>query len=311
MPEQRRLPNGRFAKFKDLGGARVRTKTSNNVGVVRISTTASSARKDFAELRRRVPADLLADAQTRAQQIQERIRAAMLIEYPKGTGRAARGVFAKVRKERQGTDKEGAVIRVTSLNYREMNFLTNLAGRGYFKSFPVAPYRIFAKGAEEKIVRVNSATGESYITKTNLKAGVGSSEVGRLKVPRPGRFFTTEAGRGGVEKRVVSDALGGMDPGDRASAFFFYPLWVNHPGFKRDVISLIVLKEGANFISDTVEVVRRGHIEIAGNEISTDKGTYKLSTAVVRDEIPIHSITLSRGTLRSSAGDRARNSSLG
>lgn len=307
MP-QRRLPNGRFARVVDIPERKRREGPKASGGAIIVRTNSHIARGQLEELRRRVPQTLLADAERRASAIQERIRKAMLIEYTQGTGRAARGVFARVSKSKMG-DSDQVVIRITNTNYREMNFLTNIGGSGYFKSFPVGPYRIFAKGAQERLERVNSATGEvSLVAKSTLRQVRGKIKH-RLKIPKEGVLIQGVRGPGGSESRVAR----GIPVDATLQNFqnvsqFFYPLWVNHPGFQRDVISEIALQEGAAYITETEELVRFAHLQIApGQFVSAEKGREPIANMAVSREIPINSITLTRAGLRHSSGSSRPN----
>jgi hypothetical protein len=294
-------------------GARKYGGGSGMTGVVRVRTNAHIAAKQAREIRRVVPLSLVQNAEDRARRIQERMRREMLMEYHTGTGRAARGVFAKVSKSKQG-DRQDIVIRVTTFNYREMNFITNLGNRGYFSAqpYPIAPYRIWAKGAEERFERINSATGERRLlkSKNSILQARRDKGVGRLKVPKEGTFFTSVKGRGGVESRKLSGFPSDLTHENaQTNTGFFYPLWVDHPGFKRDVLSDIAREEGAKFVTETKEVVTFAHLEIApGKFVSTPKGSFESSTLAVIDEIPIHSIVMSNGRFSAiSAEDRIRN----
>jgi hypothetical protein len=187
-----------------------------------------------------------------------RLRAAVLGAYNKAaTGRLGRGIFAKATKT--GTPEGGiqTVVRVTMFNYREANFLTNLGGRGYFQRFPVGPYRIFAQGVEGALALLAPFRKRNTLRSSRKTLSIVREHgVGRLKVPRKSSFFTAgrSPGRGGAESRTIGDILGPAG-NDRASHFFFYPLWVNHPGFAEDVISQVALEEGARFTTETRDKV--------------------------------------------------------
>lgn len=252
----RRLPNGRFARVitvpEAIGRAKPRAEGGNLV--IQVRTNSKEIAAVARELRTRVGTTILSDADQRADAIQTRLRAAILGTYTKAaTGRMSRGIFAKATKT--GTPEGGiqTVIRVTMFNYREANFITNLGGRGYFQRFPVGPYRIFAKGAEGVLDFVSS-----FRKKNTIRSGrqtiaiVKNIGVGRLKVPRKSTIFTAsrQPGRGGGESRGVPD----MQIGERG-ANFFYPLWVNHPGFPEDVISQVALEEGARFTAEIKDKV--------------------------------------------------------
>lgn len=298
---QRRLPNGRFAKFVQLPDSKKgrRRGPEGLGGQIIIQTNVGIAKDALKDLRQRVPAAMLADSQQRAARVQERLRTAVEVTYTKGTGRVSRGIFAKVSKSTV-EGKEEVALRITMRNYREVHFMTNLGGNGYFKSHPVKPYRIFAKGAQEIFERINSATGE--VSYYNPKTGRLRSKVKhRLKVPRDTSFLDTVVGPGGAESRVIRDILGPPDPGDALGAFYFYPLWVKHPGFPDDVISLVARDEGAAYITETEELIRFAHIKV-GKEgdkfFSFEKGREKISNLAVADVIPLPKVTLTRSELR-------------
>ena len=211
----------------------------------------------------------LLDPQQRAAQIQTRLQAAATAQYNKAaTGRFARGIRATVKRFKSPTG-EGHAIIVSTINYRETNFLTNIGGSGYFKEFPVGPYRIFAKGAEGSDSFVNTLTGR--VTRRNDREAVRIARgfaISRLKVPKPGIFFRAarKPGRGGGESREIAgfphDADLGSPIAGGGGAYtlgnanaFFYPLWVNHPGFGRDVVSEVALQEGALYQEETLGLV--------------------------------------------------------
>jgi hypothetical protein len=241
--------------------------------VIQVRTNAKEIAEVAQDLRTRVGSAIISDADRRASVIQQRLRAAVLGAYNRAsTGRLGRGIFAKATKT--GTPEGGVqtVIRVTMFNYREANFLTNLGGRGYFQRFPVGPYRIFAQGVEGALSLLAPSRKKNTLRSSRKTLSiVREHEVGRLKVPRKSSFFTSgrAPGRGGAESRRIGDIGGSADftpfqgpfihPGnrtaDRAGHFFFYPLWVNHPGFSEDVISLVALEEGARFTTEIKDKV--------------------------------------------------------
>lgn len=260
----RRLPNGRFAKVTLLPPAISRPSPRQGGGEVRISIRGQQeSQKALQLLRTRVGTRILSDGDKRASAIQQRMRAAVEVAYNRAaTGRVARGIFAKVTSKGRPGDEVQSVIRVTMLNYRETRFLTNIGGGGWFQRFPVPPYRIFAEGVESELNDLKPARRSN-----SMRSGrsairiVKGNGVGRLKVPRRSSFFTAsrQPGRGGGESRSIGDILGPAGGGDRQGHFFFYPLWVNHPGFKADVIADIALEEGARFTSETTEGFAADH----------------------------------------------------
>lgn len=302
MPNnQRRLPNGRFAKVVNLPEPQRRPGPKGSGPVIIINTDAAIRKQDLSALRQRVPLHMLRDAEAMAQRVQLTIQTEMGLLYSRGTGRAARGIRAKVARIKDG-DKEGAGIKVTAINYREMRFITNLNGTGYFKflPYPVPPYTIYAKGAEDLDIDLDRKTGHNR-TKTYIRSLLRRNDLGRLKVPRPTAFFTTvRRGRGPAESRQIRDILGPPDPGDNASAFFFYPLWVNHPGFSRDVISDVVARERSLYAERTLQQVKASHAAAL-------IGKSAAQPAVI-GEIPLPSLSvyLSRGRITSGQSTSSR-----
>jgi len=274
--------------------------SKNAGGYVIVNTDFRKAVSDLEGFNQRVSASILADPDKRAALIQARLRTATALAYNKAaTGRMARGIFAKVNKvgSADGRGVETAIV-VTMFNYRETNYLTNLGGDGYFKVFPVGPYRIFAQGAEGLDDLRNPATGRRSKTSARKAIGLalGVEGVGRLKVPRSTAFFTAgrEQGRGGGERRTINDVLGPAASGDLQSAFFFYPLWINHPGFTQDVISDVALDEGARFKSEVVDAIafRAGQLRKLGTVEVPVSSTLPDTTTVVSHIIPLPGSTV-------------------
>lgn len=238
------------------------------------------ARAELASLRTRVGSKVFSDPDERAMSIQTRLQRAVFEAYNKSaTGRMARGIRAKVTKIGAPGGKVETIIRITMFNYRESRFLTNIGGGGYFKEYPVPPYTIFAKGAgfDKNITPTGfgrRGRGTQELTDKSKVRIATSQATSRLKVPRRGSFFTAgrQPGRGGGESRFINDVLGRADPGDRQSSFFFYPLWVNHPGFSRDVISEVASEEGARFQTEIVSAVTLSHgqLQTKSTIVSTD-----------------------------------------
>jgi len=279
---------GRFVKITNVPEKKSRSSPKGTSGYVIINTHGLKAgTADLKRLNAKVAQAILDDPDKRAAQIQARLRLAASLAYNKSaTGRVARGIYAKVQKV--GTaDGKGiqTAITVSVLNYRETRFITNLGGEGYFKHFPVQPYRIFAKGAEGLDSLSNPATGITSRTSTKKAIGLALSKegVGRLKVPRGSAFFTSsrQQGRGGGETRTINNVLGPADfaarqgpfihPGDRTidkkGEFFFYPLWVNHPGFPQDVISEVALQEGSTFTTEVADKVLQAWSELRAERV--------------------------------------------
>jgi len=284
MASRKKLPPSVVTRERGAKGRFVRVTTfadefqtgrgrKNMGGYVIINTAGLRAAPDqLAQLNKVVGQAVLNDPDRRAAQIQARLRLATALAYNRSaTGRVSRGIFAKVQKigTPDGKGVQTAIV-VSMINYREVKFLTNLGGEGYFKRFPIQPYRIFAKGAEGLDDLSNPSTG--ITSKTSKKKAIGlalSSEgVGRLKVPRGSAFFTSrrQQGRGGGESRFINNILGEADfktpdasfpnlTKDKQGEFFFYPLWVNHPGFPQDVISEVALQEGSTFTNEAVDAV--------------------------------------------------------
>jgi hypothetical protein len=221
--------------------------------VVQVRTNAKEVAEVAAALRTRVGSAILSDADQRAAFIQQKLRAAVLGAYTKAaTGRMSRGIFATATKVGSPEGGVQTVIRVTMFNYREANFITNLGGRGYFSRFPVGPYRIFAQGVEGTLSLLAPMRKRNSIRSSRKTLSIVKEHgVGRLKVPRRSAFFSASRapGRGGGESRNIGDILGPRE-GEPLGAFFFYPLWVNHPGFPEDVITQVALEEGARFTQE-------------------------------------------------------------
>lgn len=264
MAERRRV-NGRFAKIVDLPPAGGPSIVRSQGGLVRMQTKGlEELRAGLQGIPQRVHARMGETAKERASRIQARLQAETAGAYVKAaTGRFSRGLRASATQTTGNGGRARTVIRVTMINYRESQFLTNLAGGGYFKSYPVEPYRIFAEGVEGARDLI------SFGRRTNsLRSGrraialIKRHGVGRLKVPRQTAFFESsrQPGRRRVETREIRDAIGPMG-NDPKSAFFFYPLWVNHPGFARDVVSDVVLDEGGQYINDQTQAVKSAHLE--------------------------------------------------
>ena len=204
-------------------------------------------------------------ANERAQRLQSTLQQALAAEYSKsGTGRFARGIRVSVTTSASGS-KSRTHLQIKAMTYRETKFLTNLGGIGRFKQFPVAPYRIYAKGAQVLADIFTSRTKGRTLAKAINKLGGG--KISRLKVPRSGNIISAgrQPGRGGGEQRFIR-ASGPQPPW--AKTQFFYPLWVNHPGFRRDLLSELAISEGSQYMQDVVfgvaETVPSGRIPISG-----------------------------------------------
>lgn len=256
---------GRFIKITTFPDKLGPGRGSKNQGGYLITNTARLPSELVEGVHQRFVGSLLSDPDERAAAIQNRLRMEVELAYNRAaTGRVSRGIFAKATK--MGT-KDGksveTVVRVTMINYRETRFLTNLDGMGYFKHYPVEKYTIFAKSD----LRFRGATDQTRkVGRSGIKSLLRRSGVGRLKVPRSTAFFTAarQPGRGGGESRIINDILGPASPGDLKSAFFFYPLWVQHPGFHEDVISEVALDEGARFQTEVAEVATESWSELRG-----------------------------------------------
>jgi hypothetical protein len=210
-------------------------------------------------------------AEQNAAALQTILQTALDAEYKKtGTGRFARSIrVSAVKSEEKG--KIRTSLQVKAITYRETKFLTNLGGQGYFTTFPVGPYRIFARGvtsSEGKNAQELhfGRKGSKFLAKV-LRRGGG--DVGRLKVPNRGAFYVAgrfneiaehprgrilRTQRGGGESRFLKDRLGFMGEGDVGP--LRYPLWVNHPGFRRDLLSDLVLQHGGTYQEGMVSVVK-------------------------------------------------------
>jgi len=280
---QRRLPNGRFAKVIQLpaGKARGLPKSSSGLGgAVIISTNAKQIADKLKVLPERTIKGLQSDAEKQAERVQARLRSETAVAYHRAaTGRFSRGLYARVIK----TDT-GAAIRISMINYRESRFLTNLGGLGEFSNrpYPIPPYRIYAKNARDVAIKINDK-GEVELRKGRqaMKQLRFIKGVGRLKVPRSNVIFEASRTRGGGESRRPVEVLttGGVDPFDFSvepkSGAFFYPLWVEHPGFERDVVSEVTASERERIISEMRERVQFEHESIGqsvlrGENIETD-----------------------------------------
>lgn len=262
---QGRGANGRFIKITTFPDALDKGRGGKNAGgYVVVNTDFKTPERAVHNLHRAVNTQILSEPDRRASEIQTILRAAVGGAYNRAsTGRLARGIFAKANKvgSPDGKSIETAVV-VTALNYRELAFVTNLAGEGYFKQFPVAPYTIFAKGVGDKLLDSTGVHG-ALTGRKAVKFAKRGGGIGRLKIPRRFAFFTAERqqGRGGGETRVINDQFGPADFSKRVGNvgvdakkdFFFYPLWVHHPGFEEDVISDVARAEGARFTSETTD----------------------------------------------------------
>src|SRR4249920_2803833 len=96
MANQRRLPNGRFAKVRILPDKLGPGRGGKNAGGYLVTNTAFGPAADAVhELNTRVSTALLSDPEQRAQELQGRLRGAAAAAYTRSaTGRFARGIFA-------------------------------------------------------------------------------------------------------------------------------------------------------------------------------------------------------------------------
>ena len=205
----------------------------------------------------------------------------------------SRGIFAKAQKVGVAGGKVATVIRVTMFNYREARFLTNIGGgRDWHRD----PYTIFAKGVEGGDLStftnflVNPHTGRRSMKHTRKQIGIiKAGGVSRLKVPAHGVTITAgrTPGAGGAESRFIEGTLAKAAHGEE---FFFYPLWVHHPGFPVDVISEVALQEGARFKQETISAVTLSH------------GQLKTTTQVVDADIPIGNLGINLTRFRQGVG---------
>lgn len=300
MPKQPRLPNGRFARVIQLppGNARGIGKSvpQGMTGAVIVRTNAAAVAEQVRAIPPRVERSLFDAAEKQAERVQARLRAETRAGYNKAsTGRFSRGLFAKATKI-----DGGAAIRISMFNYRESRFLTNLGGKGAFQfGYPIPPYRIYAKNAEGIEVSINSARGSAKLIshKSAMRRLSLRANVGRLKVPREGNFFVAmrKPGRGGGESRILND-WANLDPTNPSNSGFFYPLWVDHPGFARDIVSEVVESENARIINEVTELVRYEHTNLGGGEFrSTPRPVTRADQTVVRtvsDIIPLPDLSV-------------------
>ena len=252
-----------------------------------VRTNAPAVAAQAKEIRHRMPNIIAKDNEARAIEIQNTMRREAGLAYTKAaTGRFSRGIFAKVAKSQEG-DTSRSVIRITMVNYRESVFLTNIGGTGYF-DYPTGEYKIWAKGAREVASRINAKTQTEEYSKSSIMRAKRVAGVGRLKVPRRGKFFTAarQPGRGGGESRIINDSAGPAAAGTAQRKLFFYPLVVTHPGFDRDPISEVAAIEIEKYKTQMQELVKMGHQP----EPQTGQA------GVVSREIPIpQAVSYSRG----------------
>lgn len=305
MPS-RRLPNGRFARVIQLppGVARgVERGPAGLTGRVIVRTNARQVAEGLQPIPQRVERDIFKTHQEQAQILQTELRTKAALAYKRAsTGRFARGLSVHVQKV-----KKGAQLRVTMINYRESRFLTNLGDQGFFKfGYPVPEYRIYAKGAEGLDFSLNVRTGRvtARSGKLAMKRAGWYGDVGRLKVPKKNVAMEAfrQEGRGGGEsvRPVKIGKKGSRTPFDftrtHKSSAFFYPLWVDHPGFHEDVVSEVVEKAHAKIINQVTELVTYDHTDLGGGHFeSTRRPTTRENQQVVRvisDIIPLPDLTV-------------------
>jgi hypothetical protein len=244
------IPEAKGPAVKPIGGGAVIVRTT---GMKHLKTQVGRFNSAITEM--------TADAVRKlAPQLQQQIQEILLAAYQRSaTGRFARSIRVNVVTSGDA-DKSKVALQIKAIPYRETRFLTNLGGIGRFKEFPVSPYRIYAKGAQNIVDQVTAGRGgeEAWFPNSRNAASrlkrLGAKH--RLKVPRRTSFFTAarRLGRGGGESRTISDPLG-PDEGEARGAFFFYPLWVNHPGFAADYLSDVAIAAGSTFQDEILTAV--------------------------------------------------------
>jgi hypothetical protein len=175
-----------------------------------------------------------------------RLQAALNEKYVPGsrtaTGRYARGIH--YRTDMKGSDVS---ISIWAYQYREAPYLTSLGG-GRFKK---DPYKIFPR-----IGRIPPRPGLPVTLKVPKFGYMSVKPKGRRRKEELKFSIGMYKKEKGVWTEVQTPFGGEMDSGagDKQSNWFFYPEFVQHPGFDIDVPRQVLLEEAATW----AEQVRRG-----------------------------------------------------
>jgi len=172
--------------------------------------------------------------------------------YKAATGRFSRGLNTQVTIEKSGQGAT-ATIRVSAIEYRENKFLSELFGG---LPPPNRPYLIFARGLDNPFDLIQDPIGaKSRRRLARRLAGQAGSH--RLKVPV--NQYSTIVHPNQRESRVANPTSGtsflkGSEP--NTSQDFYYPLWVTHPGFERDVVLDVDTDEATSWMNEQLELAR-------------------------------------------------------
>ena len=238
----------------------------------RIDTSSSAlARKTITASESKVTPVMLDILKTQAKLITETLKRTTAAAYQlASTGRVARGWRWQVIKSHSSS----VTMRIHNLNYREMQYITNVGGGGHFKAFPVGKYDITAKpgsrlrvprregawelisGSRSRVQRaelrfVQKVLGRSgryqakgkILKRWNYKPQSGyisyfpGGDKRRRELLAPREYGTTgeyEAAMAEQHKPLIERK------GDLLSTAFVYPQVVSHPGFEFDVISATI-----------------------------------------------------------------------
>lgn len=179
----------------------------------------------------RTLASIQQKAEVRSAKTVEAFQAAFAAEYTSAwsTGKLAAGIVAKVMQSNGGVN-----VQLLIPNRRELQYVTAAFG-GHFQDFPVRPFVIVPTSRKFLLIPFPTGLARRFIR------GKGGRFAGSS--PNPG---ASDEGGDGIPGILVRRVLWGKRTG----------------GFSRDVITEVSQTEGALFVDDMQQAVKKSIVEL-------------------------------------------------